>query len=77
MKWSELKRIATQHGWHLLRNGKEHDNYAHPDRDYKIQIPRHDSQEVKNRNLQQTKKTDWFLITLSTDYYQSLIALKR
>ena len=56
MKWSELKRIATQHGWHLLRNGKEHDNYAHPDRDYKIQIPRHESQEVKTGIYNKLKK---------------------
>ena len=56
MKWSELKRIATQHGWHLLRNGKEHDIYAHPDRDYKIQIPRHESQEVKTGIYNKLKK---------------------
>lgn len=56
MKWSELKRKATQHGWYLLRNGKEHDIYAHPNKDYKIQIPRHDAQEVKTGIYNKLKK---------------------
>jgi len=47
MKWSELRRKATKHGWYLLRNGKEHDIYVHPEKDFQIQICRHDSEEVK------------------------------
>jgi predicted RNA binding protein YcfA (HicA-like mRNA interferase family) len=47
MKWSELKRKATQRGWYLARNVKEHDIYADPEKDFEIQIPRHDSHEVK------------------------------
>jgi predicted RNA binding protein YcfA (HicA-like mRNA interferase family) len=47
MKWSELKRKAIKNGWYLVRNGKEHDIYAHPDKDFEIQIERHGSKEVK------------------------------
>jgi predicted RNA binding protein YcfA (HicA-like mRNA interferase family) len=47
MKWSELKRKAIKNGWYLVRNGKEHDIYAHPDKDIEIQIERHGSKEVK------------------------------
>ena len=47
MKWGELKRKAIKNGWHLHRHGKEHDIYAHPDRDYTIQIARHEAKEVK------------------------------
>lgn len=56
MKWSELKRKATQQGWYLARNGKEHDIYAHPEKDYEIQIPRHDSQEVRTGIFYKLKK---------------------
>jgi predicted RNA binding protein YcfA (HicA-like mRNA interferase family) len=47
MKWSELQRKAIKKGWYLVRNGGNHDIYAHPDKDYQIQIERHDSEEVK------------------------------
>ena len=47
MKWSELKRIAKKNGWYLLRRGREHDIYAHPEKDYRIEIERHDSKEVR------------------------------
>ena len=47
MKWSELKRIATQKGWYLARNGKAHDIYAHREKNYVIYVPRHDSHEIK------------------------------
>ena len=56
MKWSELKRKAIQCGWYLVRNGKEHDIYAHADKDYEIQIPRHDSHEVKTGLFHKLKK---------------------
>jgi len=56
MKWAELRRIAIQRGWYLVRNGKEHDLYAHPAKDYEIQLARHDSQEVKTGLYHKLKK---------------------
>ena len=48
MKWNELRRYAKQKGWILLRNGKKHDIYYHPNKSYQIQIERHNSTEVKH-----------------------------
>ena len=48
MKWSELRRIAEENGWRLKRHGKKHDIYYHPDKDYFVEMERHDSQEVRN-----------------------------
>ena len=48
MKWSELERLAVSKGWRLLRHGKRHDLYVHPNKDYQIQIERHGSKEIKN-----------------------------
>jgi predicted RNA binding protein YcfA (HicA-like mRNA interferase family) len=48
MKWNELKRLAISKGWKLMRHGKKHDLYVHPDKDYQIQIERHSSKEIKN-----------------------------
>ena len=56
MKWSELKRITKNNGWYLIRNGKEHDIYGHAEKDYEIQIPRHDSHEVKSGLYNKLKK---------------------
>jgi predicted RNA binding protein YcfA (HicA-like mRNA interferase family) len=56
MKWSELRKKAIQHGWYLIRNGKEHDIYAHHDKDYQIQIARHKSKEVKTGLYTKLKK---------------------
>ena len=56
MKWSELKRKAKKKGWYLIRNGKEHDIYGHPDKDFEIQIPRHDAHEVKTGLYSKLKK---------------------
>jgi len=47
MKWSEIRKIAEKKGWQLKRHGGKHDLYTHPDKDFPIQIERHDSQEVK------------------------------
>jgi predicted RNA binding protein YcfA (HicA-like mRNA interferase family) len=47
MKWSELRRIAERNGWFLYRHGRKHDVYLHKDKDYPIEIERHDSQEIK------------------------------
>lgn len=40
----------------FVRNGKEHDINAHVDRDYEIQISRHDSEEVKTGLYHKQKK---------------------
>lgn len=56
MKWSELRKKAIRNGWYKLRNGKEHDIYAHPDKEYFIQISRHDSEEVKTGLYHKLKK---------------------
>jgi len=56
MKWSELKRKAMKKGWYLIRNGKEHDIYGHPDTSNQIQIPRHDAHEVKTGLYNKLKK---------------------
>ena len=47
MKWNELRRIAEQNGWYLLRNGGNHDIYAHAEKDELLKIERHGSQEIK------------------------------
>jgi predicted RNA binding protein YcfA (HicA-like mRNA interferase family) len=47
MKWPELRRKAISQGWYLERHGSKHDIFAHPNKNYKIQIGRHDSEEVK------------------------------
>jgi len=47
MKWSEVRRLAEKGGWQFKRHGGKHDIYMHPERDYPIQIERHDSQEVR------------------------------
>lgn len=47
MNRNELRRYAEQRGWVFDRHGKKHDIYRHPDKDYFIQIERHDAVEVK------------------------------
>lgn len=56
MKWNELRRIAEDHGWTLLRNGRNHDVYAHPEKPYRIEIGRHGKEEVKNGTFHKLKK---------------------
>ena len=62
MKWSELRRIAERKGWFLLKNGKKHDIYKHPDSLDRIEIRK--AREGRNSvwHLLQIEKTDWFLI---------------
>ncbi len=36
MKWSELRRKAERNGWYLLRNGANHDIYAHNNKEFQI-----------------------------------------
>jgi len=56
MKWNELRRIAERYGWTLIRNGREHDIYGHPDKDYQIEIERHGSKEIKTGLYYKLKK---------------------
>ncbi|GHT43745.1 hypothetical protein AGMMS49965_18170 [Bacteroidia bacterium] len=56
MKWSELRRIAEKNGWVLDRHGGRHDIYVHPEKDYPIEIERHDSQEVRTGLYYRLKK---------------------
>lgn len=56
MKWSELEKKAREKGWYLLRNGKEHDIYAHAEKDYQIQIARHRSKEIPTGTFSKLKK---------------------
>jgi predicted RNA binding protein YcfA (HicA-like mRNA interferase family) len=47
MKWNELRRIAEDKGWYLIRCGAKHDIYAHPQKEGQLAIERHGSEEVK------------------------------
>lgn len=56
MKWNELKRIAERYGWYLIKNGKKHDIYAHPEYPYRIEIARHWKEEIPNGTFSKLKK---------------------
>lgn len=56
VKWSELRRIAEEKGWYLLRNGSNHDIYAHPDNPNRIMIGRHGKEEIPNGTFSKLKK---------------------
>ncbi len=56
MKWAELRRIAERNGWYLYRHGSKHDIYLHKDKDYLIEIERHDSREIKTGLYYKLKK---------------------
>lgn len=56
MKWPELRRKAGRNGWYLVRNGSDHDIYAHKEKDFQIQIGRYDSEEVKKGLSSKLKK---------------------
>jgi len=47
MKWSELKKLAEQNGWQLLRHGANHDIYEHPEKTERLIVGRHSSEEIK------------------------------
>ena len=51
MKWNELERLARKNGWYKYRSGARHDIYRHPEKDFEIQLERHQSQEVRPRLL--------------------------
>ena len=56
MKWSELKRIAKEKGWYLVKHGARHDIYLHPEREDILCIERHGSQEIKKGLYEKLKK---------------------
>ena len=56
MKWSELRRIAERKGWFLLKNGKKHDIYKHPDSLDRIEIGRHGKEEIPYGTFCKLKK---------------------
>lgn len=56
MKWAELRRIAERNGWVFERHGRKHDIYVHPEKDYPIEIERHESQEVRTGLYYRLKK---------------------
>jgi len=47
MKWSELRRLAEQNGWRLVRHGGNHDIYEHDETSEKLIIGRHRSEEIR------------------------------
>ena len=47
MKWSELRRLAEQNGWVLIRFGKKHNAYQKGSK--RVFFERHTSQEIRNR----------------------------
>lgn len=55
MKWNELRRLAEERGWYLIRSGR-HDVYAHDEFDFHIEIERHGAQEVKDGIYHKLKK---------------------
>ena len=56
MKWSELKKIAVEHGFQFKKHGKKHDEYVNPTTGAKIQIERHWSQEVRPGLMKRQKQ---------------------
>jgi predicted RNA binding protein YcfA (HicA-like mRNA interferase family) len=45
MKWSELRRMAEQNGWVLIRFGRKHDVYGKDGE--RLYVERHPSSEIK------------------------------
>jgi len=56
MKWNELKKIATQHGFKFVKNRGKHDEYYNPETDVSIMLERHGSQEVRKGIYHKLKK---------------------
>jgi predicted RNA binding protein YcfA (HicA-like mRNA interferase family) len=56
MKWSELRKMVEKKGWYLHRHGGKHDVYLHPDKDFSIEIERHESKEVATGLFYKIKK---------------------
>ena len=56
MKWSEIRKIAENNGWYLLRHGANHDIYIHQEKEFSILIGRHKSEEIKTGTYNYLKK---------------------
>lgn len=56
MKWSQLRKEAEKRGWCYDRPGKKHDIFRHPEKDFKIQLGRHSSEEVKTGLFNKLRK---------------------
>jgi mRNA interferase HicA len=56
MRWNELRKIAEERGWRLLRHGANHDIYYYPGNNLRIQIGRHGKEEIANGTYSKLKK---------------------
>lgn len=51
MKYSELKKLLKSHGCSFHHDGTNHEIWYSPITEKKFPVPRHNSQEVKNKTL--------------------------
>ena len=56
MKWNELKREATAHGFQFVKHRGKHDEYYNPETKTMIMLERHWSQEVRPGLLKRLKE---------------------
>lgn len=56
MKWSELKKLAVDHGFQFIAHRKKHDEYYNPRTGITIMIERHGSQEVRKGLMMRLKR---------------------
>ena len=56
MKASEMTKLASKHGCHILRHGSEHDIWINPKTGGTAQIPRHQSKELRTGTATRIKK---------------------
>lgn len=57
MRVSELIKLLRENGWYIVRYGKKHDLYGHPDKpDVLIPISRHKTEDVKPGTLKSILK---------------------
>jgi predicted RNA binding protein YcfA (HicA-like mRNA interferase family) len=56
MKWKELIKIATEHGYQLKAHGKKHDFYVHKETGERLLVERHGSQEIRKGLMNKLKK---------------------
>lgn len=56
MKWAELRRLAEDAGWKLVRHGSKHDIFVHSGRKDVLMMERHYGQEVRKGLLNKILK---------------------
>ncbi len=56
MTCAELKRLLKKYGCYFKSHGGRHDNWYSPKTNRIFQVPRHDSQEMKNGTVKGIKK---------------------